>query len=84
MVDPLTCGVLPTIPLYPFPTHPPRPPHSPHPFPRSVTIIQYGKTALHWADEKTALDLAKKINSWDSEEDKARKADCAALLEAAM
>ena len=49
MVDPLTCGVLPTIPLSPFPIHPPRPPPSPHPFPRSVIIIQYENTALHRA-----------------------------------
>ena len=52
MVDPLTCGVLPTIPLSPrFPNHPPRPPPSPHPFPRSVIIIQLHMRALHLAAE---------------------------------
>ena len=56
MVDPLTCGVLPTIPLSPpfptrQPTHSPCPPPSPHPFPRSVIIIQQEMTALHLAAE---------------------------------
>ena len=45
------------------------------PFPSRARYIQFGKTAL---------DYAKKIKWNDSEELKAGKADCAALLEAAM
>ena len=47
-----------------------------YPSPPAHAVFQSGKTAL---------DYAKKIEWYDSEdEDKADKADCAALLEAAM